>query len=151
MKVNGAQHVIAHELLEGQISPTPHKRSTHIPHIATRTVAPYSEVTNGASIMDPAKMQCEIVHAVSRVGLYFSTSITIGAILAGGRGVKSGFSSSGGLTIHGSMTEPANVIVEKAIRDMLPIRPTWPRVSSASLAAAGASYRRYISPTHVVL
>lgn len=97
---------------------------THIPQVATMMVAKRREVTNGASIIDAAKIRCENVHAVRRVGLYFSTCSTTGARLAGGRGVNSGFSRSGGLTTQGKMMDPAKVTSENTIRAMLPTRPT---------------------------
>lgn len=74
--------------------------------------------------MDPAKMQWDTIHVVSRDGLYFSISKTKDAILAGGRGVKSGISSSGLLTIQGRTTDITKVIIEKAMSAVLPIRPT---------------------------
>lgn len=92
--------------------------------------------------MDPAKMQCETIHVVSRDGLYFSISKTKDAMLAGGRGVKSGISSSGLLTTHGRTTDITKVIIENAMSAVLPIRPTWPVKSSDVFASTGASYRR---------
>lgn len=105
-------------------------------------VANRREVTNGAKIMDAAKIKCENVHAVRSVGLYFSSCSTTGARLAGGRGVNSGFSCSGALTIQGRTMDPAKVTMENTIKAMLPTRPTWPRVSGWSLASAGALYLR---------
>ena len=94
-----------------------------MPHIATMTVAARRDVTNGAIAIEPAKMRCEHVHAVKRVGLYFSTSRSNRAMLTGGRGVNSGDSCSEDSTSHGIMTELAKVITEKATKDKLPIRP----------------------------
>lgn len=93
-------------------------------------------------IMDPAKTQCEMVHTVSNDGLYFSISITNDAMLWGGRGVKPPASSSGDLTNQGSRTDMANVMMENAINDKLPIRPTWASMSGEDLISTGASYRR---------
>ena len=100
--------------------------------------------------MDPAKMRCDTVQAVNRLGLRSTTVFTIGAILAGGLGVKSGFSSSGDLTIHGSVIEPTNVTMENTINDMLPTRPISVSGSLEFFTSGGASYLRYISPTQVV-
>ena len=100
--------------------------------------------------MDPAKMRCATVHAVNRLGLRLTTVFTIGAMLAGGLGVKSGFSSSGDLTIHGSVIEPMNVTIENTINDILPTRPISVSGSLEFLTSGGAEYLRYISPTHVV-
>src|SRR5215469_12243860 len=91
-----------------------------MPHIATMMVAARKDVTNGAITIEPAKMRCEQVHAVKRVGLYLSTSRRNRAMLAGGRGVNSGDSCSGDSTNHGIMTEPATVMTEKASKDKLP-------------------------------
>jgi hypothetical protein len=108
--------------------------------------------TKGAKTMELAKRQCEMVHAVSNDGLYFSNSVTMPAIFCGGRGVKElAFSSAGDFTKKGSNTDITNVMMLKAIRAIEPIRPTFPVRSPAALTSAGASYRRYTSPTHVVL
>ena len=74
--------------------------------------------------MEPAKMQCDAVHVVSKEGLYFSTSNTNVAILCGGRGVNPGASSSGLLTSQGRTTDMMKVIIEKAMSAVEPIRPT---------------------------
>lgn len=100
--------------------------------------------------MEPAKMRCDTVQAVNKLGLRSTTVLTIGAILAGGLGVKSGFSSSGDLTIHGSVIEPMNVTMENTINDILPTRPISVSGSLEFLTSGEASYLRYISPTHVV-
>jgi hypothetical protein len=97
-------------------------------------------LTNGAKIMEPANKQCEIVHAVSSEGLYFSNSVTMPAMLFGGRGVKLGVvSSSGDFTKKGSSTDMTKVMMLKAMRAMEPIRPTLPVKSPAALTSAGAS------------
>lgn len=92
--------------------------------------------------MEQAKMQCEIVQAVRREGLYFSSLVTNDATLAGGREVKPGASSSGLLTNQGRVTDMMKVMIEKAIKAIEPIRPTCPVKSAAFLTSAGASYRR---------
>jgi hypothetical protein len=74
--------------------------------------------------MDPAKIQWDTVHVVRREGLYFSISKTKEAMRAGGRRVKLGASSSGLKTNHGRMTDMVNVMMEKAMSAVLPIRPT---------------------------
>lgn len=117
-------------------------QATHIPHTATRVVAKRSDVTNGAKIIDPANIRCATVQAVNRLGLRSTTVLTIGAILAGGLGVKSGLSSSGDLTIHGSAIEPINVTMENTINDMLPTRPISDSGSLDCLISGGASYLR---------
>jgi len=102
-------------------------------------VADLSDWTNGAKIMEPANIQCETIQVVSKDGLYFSTSMTKEAMLAGGRGVNPCISSSGLLTKNGRTTDMTNVMIEKAISAMEPIRPTWPVKSPPTLASAGAS------------
>lgn len=103
------------------------------------SVALRRDWTNGAMIIDPAKMQWDAVQVVRREGLYFSNSKTNEAMRAGGRRVKFGLSSSGLRTNHGRMTDMVNVMMEKAMSAVLPIRPTWPVKSSCCLASAGAS------------
>jgi negative regulator of replication initiation len=74
--------------------------------------------------------------------LYFSSSDKP-MMLFGGREVKFGhFSSSGLWTKKGSRTDMKNVMIEKAMRAVEPIRPTLPVRSPAALTSAGASYRR---------
>ena len=141
-KVKGAQQLMAHDLSRprsDRVFLEARGESTYTPHTATMIVALLSDCTNGAMIMDPAKMQCETVHVVSRDGLYFSTSITIDAMLAGGLGVNPGASSCGLFTNHGRMTDMTNVMMLKAISAMDPMRPTWPVRSPVVLASAGAS------------
>lgn len=92
--------------------------------------------------MEAAKIRCDIVHAVSKVGFRFDTWLTIGAMLAGGLGVKLGCSSSGDLTSQGRTRDPAKVTTENMIRDMLPTRPMFPSMSLEFLISGGASNRR---------
>jgi len=114
--------------------------STYMPHIATRVVAKRREVTKGARAMEPAKTRCESIHAVARSGFSLLSVLTSGAMLAGGRGVKQGFfSSSGDLMTQGRRTDPAKVMMEKAMRERLPTRPMSPSVSFDSRAVCGAS------------
>jgi hypothetical protein len=68
-------------------------KMTDTPQAATIRVALRRDWTKGAMIIEPAKIQWDAVHAVSSEGLYFSTSITNDAMLAGGRGVNPGASS----------------------------------------------------------
>lgn len=143
MKAKGAQEASAHGLWKGYCQTfreMGRKRDdTYMPHIETSVVANRSEVTNGARAIEPAKMRWEIIHAVMRSGLYSLIFVTIGAMLGGGRGVKPGFSSSGERTTHGSSTDPAKVMMEKTMRERLPIRPISPRASLDSCAVFGAS------------
>lgn len=143
INVNGAQQASAHGLYDiSRSSLQCVLEGTHIPQTATRTVAKRSDVTNGANTIDPAKMRCATVHAVNKLGLRSTTVLTMGAMLAGGLGVKSGFSSSGDLTIHGSVMEPTKVTMENTINDMLPTRPISDSGSLDCLTSGGASYRR---------
>ncbi len=113
---------------------------TYIPQIETNIVANRRDLTNGAKDIDAAKMRCEINQAVARSGLSLLNAFRRGAMLAGGRGVKQGFfSSSGDLTTQGKRTDPANVMIEKAMRARLPTRPMSPRVSLDWRAVSGAS------------
>ena len=113
---------------------------TYIPQIATRVVAKRREVTKGARAMELAKTRCESIQAVARSGFMLPRVLTSGAMLAGGRGVKHGFfSSSGDLMTQGRRTEPAKVMMEKAMRERLPTRPMSPSVSLDSRAVCGAS------------
>lgn len=90
--------------------------------------------------MEPAKTRCESIHAVARSGFSLLSVLTSGAMLAGGRGVKQGFfSSSGDLMTQGRRTDPAKVMMEKAMRERLPTRPMSPSVSFDSRAVCGAS------------
>ena len=89
--------------------------------------------------MDPAKIRCEIIQAVARSGFNLLNAFKIGAMLAGGRGVKHGFSPSGDFTAQGKRTEPANVMMENATSAWLPTRPMSPSVSLDSRAVSGAS------------
>jgi hypothetical protein len=118
------------------------KGDTHTPQTAIIIVAPCRDCTNGAMIMELANMQWDMVHIVISEGLYFSISNMNDAMPAGGRRVNLGPSSSGLLTIKGRRTDMTNVMMEKAINAMLPMRPTWPVTSLASFTSAGASYRR---------
>jgi len=110
-----------------------------MPQIETSIVGNRSDVTKGARAIEPAKIRCEIIQAVTRSGLNLLIVFTIGAMLGGGRGVKPGFSSSRDLTTHGSSTDPAKVMMEKTMRERLPTRPISPRVSLDSWAVFGAS------------
>lgn len=112
---------------------------TYNPHNPTITVAPCNDRTNGAINIDPAKITCEHVHAVSKLGLYFSNSKTSGAMLAGGRGVNSAVSAAGFLTNHGSMTDITKVMTEKPMKARLPVRPTSPVRSPDCFTERGAS------------
>lgn len=103
-------------------------------------VAARKLLTNGAKIMELAKRQCAMVHAVSSDGLYFSTPATTVDSPLGGRGVKPfAFSSSGDFTKNGSSTDITNVMMLKQIRAEEPMRPTLPVKSPAALTSAGAS------------
>jgi hypothetical protein len=96
--------------------------------------------TKGAKIIELAKRQWEMVHAVSSEGLYFSNPVTTPAMLFGGRGVNPGaFPSSGDFTKNGSSTDITNVMTLKAMRAMEPMRPTLPVKSPAALTSGGAS------------
>ena len=120
----------------------------YTPQQAMMIVACLKLLTKGAMTILPAKIQCAVVHAVSRLGLYFASPVKC----LGGREKPGPFSSSSGLcTKKGRRTDITNVMMEKAMRAMEPMRPTLPVRSPAALTSAGASYRRYTSPTHVVL
>ena len=110
---------------------------TYIPQTETRMVANRKDLTNGARDIAAAKMRWLIVQAVRRSGLLAFTALMKEASIGGGRGVKPRFSSSGDLTIHGRMMEPANVMMEKMTKESEPIRPMSPRVSVEAWAAAG--------------
>lgn len=113
---------------------------TYTPQTAIISVAARRLLTNGAKIMELANRQCDIVHAVSNEGLYFSTPDTMPAKFFGGRGVKLGpLSSSGDFTKNGSNTDITNVIMLKQMRAWEPMRPTFPVRSPAALTSAGAS------------
>lgn len=125
---------------------------TYTPQTAIMKVTAFKLRTNGANIMELANKQCEIVHAVSSEGLYFSILVKRPAISFGGRGVNAGvLSSAGDWTMNGSRTDMTKVMIEKDMRAMEPTRPTLPVRSPAALTSAGASYLRYTSPTQVVL
>jgi hypothetical protein len=121
---------------------------THTPQQAIMIVACLRLLTKGAMTILPAKIQCAVVHAVSRLGLYFSNPVS----RFGGWVNPEPLSPSSGLcTKKGRRTDITNVMMEKAMRAIEPTRPTLPVRSPAALTSAGASYRRYTSPTHVVL
>lgn len=114
-----------------------------MPHRAIKTVAERSEAINGAKTIEQANTMCEKIQAVSRLGFLPDTCLTIVAMLWGGLGVNSGFSSSSGaLTTHGRVIDPTKVTIEKTMRVMLPTRPISPRVSVDCEIRCGASYRR---------
>ena len=75
--------------------------------------------------------------------------MTSSAIAAGGRRVN--VVSSGDLTSRGRTNADINVMQLDTTRAMLPILPMSPNASVDSLASTGASYLKYVSPTHVVL
>ncbi len=103
------------------------------------SVALRKDETNGARTMALAKMQCDATYAVNSEGLNFSTLPTKVAILAGGRAVKGGSSSSGLLMTKGSRTDMIKVMIEKPMSAKEPMRPTWPVMSFEALTSAGAS------------
>lgn len=116
------------------------EKSTYMPQMATRVVAKRREVTNGARAMEAAKTRCESIQAVARSGFALLRVVTSGAMLGGGRGVKRAFcSSSGDRMSQGRRTEPAKVMMEKAMSERLPTRPMSPSVSLDSRAVWGAS------------
>lgn len=113
-----------------------------MPQMPMMRVALRRDWTKGARHMAAAKTPCEIVHAVRREGLNFPAFSTRVASFAGGRAVKGGSSPSGLLTMKGSRTDMMKVTTENPINASEPMRPTCPVISSDSLTAAGASYRR---------
>lgn len=85
-----------------------------------------------------------------RSGLYLLNFETIAAMAGGGRAVKPD-DSSGDLMKRGRKKAPMKVTSEKTTKDMLPILPISPNASFDCLTSWGASYLKYVSPTHVVL
>jgi hypothetical protein len=90
-KAKGAQQATDHDLhfVSRGIFEAGMNIITYTPQTAMMMVALLRLVTKGAMIMLPAKIQWATVHAVSRLGLYFSSSDRP-AMLFGGRGVKLG-------------------------------------------------------------
>lgn len=112
-------------------------------------VADLRLLTKGAIIILPAKMQCAVIHAVSRLGLYFAHPLPPD-LPAGGREKPGSFSSSSGLlTKKGSRTDITKVMIEKEMRAMDPMRPILPVRSPPALTLGGASYLRYVSLKNV--
>ena len=107
-------------------------------------VACLIEVTKGAMLMLHAKMQCAVIQAVSRLGLYFSHALApnFGLAACEKLGPFSPPSASGFSTKKGSRTDMTNVTIEKETSAVEPIRPTLPVRSPAARTSAGASYRR---------
>ncbi|WEW59947.1 hypothetical protein PRK78_005429 [Emydomyces testavorans] len=129
IKANGAQQVTA----QG------------IPQMATRNVAKRTDFAK-------ANKMCEIIHAVCKSGrtndIFLRKRTTPRGVLRANRLLL----SSGGRTPNGRITELTNVINEKITSAKLPRRPTSPSVSfDFSTAEFGASYRKYVSPTQVLL
>jgi hypothetical protein len=109
---------------------------TYTPQQAMMMVACLKLLTKGAMTMLPAKIQWAVVHAVSRLGLYFSSPVK----RLGGREKPGPLSSSSGLcTKNGRRTDITNVMTEKAMRAMEPMRPTLPVRSPAARTSGGAS------------
>lgn len=135
MKEKGAQEVMA----QG------------IPQRATRKVAKARDRASGAKIIVAANMTCEISHVIWRSGRIAVIFLSSAAIPGGGRGVNLGRLLSGGWTQKGKRTDAMNVMDEKTTRDKLPTRPTSPSMSLGCVASLGTSYRKYVSPTQVVL
>lgn len=149
-KAKGAQQATDHDLCCVNSDFMRHviRVVAYTPQQAMMIVACLKLLTKGAMIILPAKIQCAVVQAVSRLGLYFASPVKC----LGGREKPGPFSSSSGLcTKNGRSTDITKVMMEKAMRAMEPMRPTFPVRSPAALTSAGASYRRYTSPTHVVL
>ena len=135
MNANGAQPLTAHG----------------IPQMATSNVAKALDRAMGANIIVAANKRCDINHAFCRSGRTFVIFFNNSARPGGGREVKAGFCVSGGCTQKGRRTELKKVINENTTRERLPTRPTSPRASFVSEPDSGDSYRKYVSPTHVVL
>jgi hypothetical protein len=125
------------------------RHDTYMPQNATIAVAKRNEFAKGANIMAAENMNCPKNQAVSRSGLYLLTFVSSPAILLGGRGVNS--SSSGEWMRSGKRNAPKKVTMENTTNAMLPIRPISPRASLDSFTSCGASYLKYVSPTHVLL
>jgi hypothetical protein len=135
MKANGAQLLTAHG----------------IPQMATKKVATALDRANGAKIIVAANITCEISHVVCRSGRMVVIFLSSAATPGGGLGVNLGLLLSGGCTQNGNRTELMNVMEEKTTSDKLPTRPTSPSMSVGCVASFGTSYRKYVSPTQVVL
>jgi hypothetical protein len=145
INAHGAHEATAHDLfvfMSCQLTMS-HKGGqegfAYTPQKAMMIVACLIEVTKGAILILPAKMQCAVIQAVSRLGLYFSHGPASNLRLE-----KPGpFSPTSGLsTKKGSRTDITNVTIEKETRAIEPILPTLPVRSPAALTAGGASYRR---------
>jgi hypothetical protein len=136
----GAQHATDQDLLNVNRAHCHAWLMTYTPQTAIIKVALRKLRTNGAKTMELANRQCEIVHAVSSEGLYFSRSLSTPLDFFEGREAKAGtLSSSGDFTKNGSNTDITNVMMLKAIRAIEPMRPTLPVKSPAALTSAGAS------------
>ncbi len=98
-------------------------------------VALLRDCTKGAKTIEDANMQWAIVHTVNRDGLYLAAPVTTPA-----RDTKlSALSSSGLFTTNGRTMDMMKVMIEKAMSDMEPTRPTLPVRSPAALISGGAS------------
>lgn len=118
---------------------------TYTPQKAMMIVACLIEVTNGAMLMLPAKMQCAVIHAVNKLGLYLSQALAPNFGLVAWcekLGPFSPPSASGFSTKKGNRTDMTNVTMEKETSAVEPILPTLPVRSPAARTSAGASYRR---------
>ncbi len=135
MNAKGAQQLTAHGM----------------PQMATRKVATARERAKGAKIIVAANITWEISHVVCKSGRIRVIFLSKAATPGGGRGVNFGRLLSGGWTQNGRRTELINVIDEKTTSERLPTRPTSPNMSAGRSASLGTSYRKYVSPTHVVL
>jgi hypothetical protein len=136
MKANGAHPLTAHG----------------IPQMETRKVANRRDRVSGAKTMVSANIMCDIIHAVCKSGRIKATLLSSRMMLRGNRGANDDFLFWGDRTPKGRTTELMKVIREKITRDTLPRRPTSPRISfEFSIADCGTSYRKYVSPTHVLL
>lgn len=76
-KAKGAQQATDHDLYCVSVSFWYDGRMViaYTPQQAMMIVACLRLLTKGAMIMLPAKIQCAVVHAVSRLGLYFSSPV----------------------------------------------------------------------------
>lgn len=114
----------------------------YTPQQAMMIVACLIEVTKGAMLMLQAKMQCAVIHAVSRLGLYFSHALAPNFGRAACEKLGPFSPSSGLSTKKGSRTDITNVTIEKETSAVEPILPTLPVRSPAARTSAGASNRR---------
>ncbi len=106
-----------------------------MPQIATIVVANLSEWAKGARIMEDENIKWLKVQTASKSGCNRRTT---DRKLESAEEVDENdslrlalrFSSSGGRTSHGSVTELSSEMQEKMTSEKLPTRPIWPRVSS---------------------